>query len=167
MTQEENPEYVICIEYDDFLTRFDLDEVLTSIDGIIEEKVFDYLDPEFHFLRRRFPYKWPFWVRGEPELSYLGIKSIEQGSITLGVFIGGAVVGYVAHRFKKGVDASLFAEELQRSGRLTGDVFGSLLQRINNWAERYVPKQQELGGKVKKITARRKTEGKDGTSNKS
>jgi hypothetical protein len=27
---------------------------------------------------------------------------------------------------------------------LAGDVFGSVLERINDWAEKYVPKQRDL-----------------------
>jgi len=80
-----------------------------------------------------------------------GITSVSAGTITLAVFAGGVVLGYVAKRFKKGVDKSLLAEELERSGRLSGDVFGSALTRIYNWAEKYVPKQRELGGRVKKL----------------
>jgi len=49
------------------------------------------------------------------------------------------------------------AEQLERSGHLAGDVFGSALARINDWAEKYVPKQRELGGQVKAIRVNRKT----------
>jgi hypothetical protein len=89
-------------------------------------------------------------------LSFVGIKGIDAGSILLTVFAGGAVAAYVARRFKKGVDKSLLAEELERSGRMAGDVMGSALNRINNWAEKYVPKQKELGGNVKRVTVRKK-----------
>jgi hypothetical protein len=164
MEGSEEPEYTITIEYDEFITRFDLDEILRSIDRIIEIEVFDYFDPEFRFLRRRYPYSAPYWENAEPEFSYLGIRSISSGSITLAVFASGAVVGYVARRFKKGVDKSLLAEELERSGRLTGNVFGSALTRINDWAEKYVPKQRELGGRVTKIAVKRKR--KSGESDK-
>src|SRR4051812_40921930 len=95
MLGDDQPEYFITIEYDDFVTRLDLFEILTAIDRIIEDEILDYWDPEYGFFRRRFRYKWPFWLREEPELCYLGIKSVEAGSITLGVFLGGVVVGYV------------------------------------------------------------------------
>jgi hypothetical protein len=166
MEGSEEPEYTITIEYDEFLTRFDLDEILGSIDRIIEAEVFDYFDPEFRFYRKRYPYSLPYWERDEPEFSYLGIKSVSAGSITLAVFVSGAVVGYVAKRFKKGVDKSLLADELERSGRLTGNVFGSALTRINNWAEKYVPKQRELGGRVTKITVKRKRKGGESDKDK-
>ena len=156
MHEGEQPEYTITIEYDEFITRFDLDEILTSIDRIIEAEFLDYLDPEFHFLRRRYPYFLPYWGQPGPQLSYLGIKSAAAGSITLSVFVGGVVVGYVAKRFKKGVDSSLVAEELERSGKLAGDFFGPALKRINDWAERYVPKQREIGGRVTKILVHEK-----------
>lgn len=163
----DDSEFSITIEYDGFVTRFDLDEILGAIDRIVEIEILDYWDPEFRFLRRRYPYYWPYWEQTEPDFSYIGIKSVEASSITLGVFLGGVVVGYVAHRFKKGVDKSLFAEELERSGCLTGNVVGVLLQRINDWAERYVPKQRELGGRVTKITAAPKKARKGGEKNES
>ncbi len=149
-------EFIITIEYDEFITRFDLDEILGSIDRIIEFEYLDHLGPDFWILRQRILHFFPYWGRPKPDFTYIGIKSVEAGSITLGVFLGGAVLGYVAHRFKKGVDESLFAEELERSGILRGDIVGSLLKCINDWAERFVPKQRELGGRVKKITATQK-----------
>ncbi len=157
----DEPEYTIVIDYEHFVTRFDLDEILGSIDRIIEAELLDYFDPEFRYIRRRYPYPFSFWEHGEAQLSYVGIKSVGAGSITLTVFVGGVVLGYVARRFKKGVDKSLLADELERSGRLAGDVMGSVLTRLNNWAERYVPKQRELGGNVTKITVQRKRKNKD------
>ena len=158
MEDDNQPEYTISIEYDEFLTRLDFDEVLKSIDRIIEDELLDYYYPEFRISARRSRLGRLGLIREsqEPEFSYIGIKSVEAGSVLLTVFVGGAVLGYVAKRFKKGVDESLFAEELQRTGRMAGDVFGSVLSRVNDWAERYVPKQTELGGRVTKITARRK-----------
>ena len=161
MDGPDEPEYTIVIDYEDFITRLDLDEILGSIDRIIEAELLDYYDPEFRYIRRRYPYPFSFWEHGESELSYVGIKSVGAGSITLTVFVGGVVLGYVARRFKKGVDKSLLAEELERSGRLAGDVMGSVLTRLNNWAERYVPKQRQLGGNVTKITVQRKRKSKD------
>jgi hypothetical protein len=155
MQNEDNPEYSITIEYDDFLTRFDLDEILSSIDRIIEDELIFELDPEFRlFSQRRYGY--PYLFREAPELSYVGITAVDRGSIILTVLATGAVATYVAKRFKKGVDKSLLAEQLERSGRLAGDVFGSVLERINDWAEKYVPKQRDLGGKVKTIRVERK-----------
>jgi hypothetical protein len=154
MSNENEPEYTIAIEYDDFLTRFDLDEILSSIDRIIEDELLSELDPEFRFWRRHH-YPYPYY-REAPELSYVGITAVDRGSIILTVLASGAVATYVARRFKKGVDKSMFAEELERSGRMAGDVLGSALTRINDWAEKYVPKQRELGGKVKKVTVKRK-----------
>ncbi len=167
MDGSQDSEYTITIEYDEFITRFDLDEILTSIDRIIEVELLDYFDPEFRYPRTRYPYILPYWEHAEPEFSYLGITSVSAGSITLAVFAGGVVLGYVAKRFKKGVDKSLLAEELERSGRLSGDVFGSALTRINNWAEKYVPKQRELGGRVTKITVQRRRKGSGDDKKKS
>lgn len=61
----------------------------------------------------------------------------------------------------KGVNQSLFAEELERTGRIIGDLLGSILMRVNNWAEQYVRKQMELGGRVTKIIAQQKCRADD------
>lgn len=155
MSNENVPEYTITIEYDDFLTRFDLDEILSSIDRIIEDELLSEVDHKFRYWRlHHYPY--PFLYREAPDLSYVGITAVDRGSITLIVLASSAVAIYVARRFKKGVDKSMLAEELERSGMLMGDVFGSALMRINDWADKYVPKQRELGGNVKKVTVKRR-----------
>ena len=77
-----------------------------------------------------------------------------------------AVLFYAAQRFRKGVSESLLAEEIQRSGRLTGDVLSRLLKPINDWIEQYVPKQKEMGGKVTKISLHRKSKGGGGEQKK-
>ncbi|MDE3021006.1 MAG: hypothetical protein KGI54_04030 [Pseudomonadota bacterium] len=159
MQSDDEPEYTITIEYDNFLTRFDLDEILSSIDRIIEDELFSRFNPEFHLFFPKY-YKFPYWYRDTPEFSYVGITGVDHGSIILTVLASAAVVHYVATRFKKGVDKSLLAEELERSGQLSGDLFGPILSRINDWAEKYVPKQQELGGKVKKVRVERKRKNK-------
>ena len=155
-SNNDKAEFIISIEYDGFITRFDLDEILTSLDRIIESELLSQLGLNYWILRRRISYFFPLWGESKPDFTYIGIKSVKAGSINLVVFIGGAVLGYVARRFKKGVDESLFAEELERSGILTGNLLGILLKRINDWAEKFVPKQRELGGRVKKITATQK-----------
>jgi hypothetical protein len=144
----------ITIEYDDSLTRFDLDEILSSIDRIIESARF-YLEPEFS-LRSRWSgvLNWYGASQATPNLTYVGIRAIEPGSLEILAFIGGAVVSYGAQRFRKGVDSSILGKELERSGRLFGGLVGPLVASINNWGERYVPYQKELGGKVKRISAR-------------
>lgn len=155
MGTENKPEYNIIIEYDDFLTRFDLEEILSSIDGIIEDELLSNFDSDFP-LTRRHKYRHPPWYREAPGLAYIGITAVNRGSIILSVIFSSAVSIYVARRFKKGVDKSLWAKELEHSGKLTGDKLGSALKRINDWAEKYVPEQRELGGKVKKIRVRKK-----------
>ena len=155
MSHQNAPEYTITIEYNDFLTRFDIDEILSSIDRIIEDELLSVLDPHYEFLRRNGYFY--LYHQETPQLSYIGITAVDRGSISLIVLSSGAIAGYVAHRFKKGVDKSLLAEELERAGQIVGDVLGRVLGRINDWAEKYVPKQRELGGKVKKITVKRKS----------
>ena len=67
-----------------------------------------------------------------------------------------AVFLYVAHHFKNGVDESRLAKELERSGKIAGDLLGSALAKINGWAEGYVKKQRVNGGNVKGISVKRK-----------
>lgn len=161
MAEELEYEYTIAIDYDDFVTRFDLDEILSSIDRIIEEELLSGLGLPFYY-RYSYPFGYPFQHREEPALSYVGITAVDRGSILLTVVASTTVAAYVARRFKKGVDGSLLADELERSGRLAGDLLGTALSRLNDWAERYVPKQRELGGKVKSIRVARKPKPKNG-----
>lgn len=160
---DEVPEYAITIEYDDFLTRLDLDEIIGSIDRIIEDHLLDFYDVPFFAFRQRYG----AYIRDpdNPEFTYIGIKSINAGSITLTVVVTTGVLFYVTRRFGKGVSESLLADEIQRSGRMAGDVLGNVIKPINDWIERYVPKQQQIGGKVKKISISRKGKG-DGDGKK-
>ena len=154
MEIDNSQEFSIIIDYDDFLTRFDLDEILSSIDEIIEYELLSQFDPTYIFMRRI--YQHSYWNRETPKLSYLGITSVDRGSIILTVIASGVVATYVARRFKKGVNESLLAKQIERSGKMTGDVLGGVLKRINDWVEDYLPEQQKLGGKVKKIRVERK-----------
>ena len=155
MTTEEGPEYSIIIEYDDFLTRFDLEEILSSIDRIIEDEFLSTFEPEFHLLGRE-KYQYPYWYRVRPDLSYVGINAVGRGSINLTVFASAAVAKYVSCRFKREINMCLLVEQLERSGQLAGDIFGSVLAHINDWARKYVPKQREMGGKIKNVRVERK-----------
>lgn len=154
METDNSSELSIIIDYDDFLTRFDLDEILSSIDVIIEDELLSEFYPDYRFLRQHYPH--PYWYRETPELSYIGITAVDRGSVILKFIVSGAVAIYVARRFKKGVDKSILAKQIERSGKITGDVLGRVLERINDWAEKYVSEQQELGGKVKKVRVERK-----------
>lgn len=151
MSHKAEFEFSIIIEYDDFLTRFDLDEILSSIDRMVEDELLSYHDPEYRCLRQRYPIS--SYHREDAGLSYLGITGIRDGSITFSMLASGTVASYVAHRFRKGVDKILLAEQIERSGQLTSDSLGFFLSRVNDWAIRYVPKQRELGGKITRIEA--------------
>ena len=147
-------DYTIHIEFEGFLTRFDIDEIISSIDSIVESQL---LPPSPSLPSSRYGFPWPpEWSEGlywgtPPRLSYVGVVGVSRGSISLVFTIAAAVALYVANRFKKGVNDSLFAKELERSGRMFGDALGPIVERINNWAERYVPAQREVGGRVKHI----------------
>lgn len=145
LKMSDDVEYSIIIEYEDFLTRFDLNEILCSIDKIIERELFPYVNAGEHSLHRQ-----------NLNLSYLAITSIEHGSINLTVIASYAVAKYVATHFKKGIDESILSEQLERSGKLVGDSLGRILIPINNWAEKYVLKQKQTGGNVRKIKVCRK-----------
>ncbi|MBI5638271.1 MAG: hypothetical protein HZA03_09920 [Nitrospinae bacterium] len=160
METENKPEFNIIIEFDDFLTRFDLEEILSSIDGIIEDELLSNFDSDFPLMRRH-NYRHPPWYQEAPGLSYIGITAVNRGSIILSVIFSSAVSTYVAHRFKIGIDKSLLAKDIERSGKLIGDKLGSILKRINDWVEEYVPEQRELGGKVKKIRVEKKRKRKN------
>ncbi|MHB8423308.1 MAG: hypothetical protein ACYDAM_11200 [Leptospirales bacterium] len=158
MPDEDNQvEYTITIEYEDFITRYDLNEVLSAIDLIIERNIFSALFyPPEYYQKKRFPFQYivPFKFR-KAEFSYLAIKSISPGSMILLVYLSVEAIKYISKRFKKGDQQSLIVEQIVRSGILIDYSLGSLLEEINNWAEEFVKKH--LGkSKIKKITAKRK-----------
>jgi hypothetical protein len=152
MNDEKEQELVIKVDFEDFVTRLDLDEILSSIDRIIEMELFREIKPELHLWEEFFGV-FPAYKYGQPKMTYLGIRSINSGSLIIGAFIGGAVLAYVGTRFAKGVDESLLADELKRSGRITGDALGRILVKVNDWAEQYVRKQKEKGGNIRGIRA--------------
>lgn len=164
MEDEAEYELKISVDFDDFVTRFDLDEILGSIDRIIEQEVFWGVYPKWFLEEDIFG---PFYEHRfhQPRMTYLGIRSINSGSLIIGAFIGGAVLTYVSTRFARGVDESLLADELKRSGRLTGDSLGRILSRINDWGERYVKKQRDKGGNVRAIKAQAKRDDDETTKN--
>lgn len=142
----------IRIEFNDFITRMDLDEILRSIDGIIELELYR------HYLPKSLPYLIGRHALSRAQgqkanISFLGIRSVENGSLLIVAFIGGSVLTYVGKRFARGVDDTALADELRRSGRLTGNAVASLLKRINDWAESHVDWQRERGGNITKVTA--------------
>lgn len=159
MENDESLEYLIRIEFDEFITRLDLDEVLSAIDRLIEEELIYDIYPDIHifFSWRKLGYlPWMLGIK-RPLFSYIGIRSVESGSIKLSVIIGGAVLRYFGKRFMKGVDESNLADEIIRSGRITGDLMEKILKRVNDWAEPYVKKQQQHGGHISKITIEKKS----------
>jgi hypothetical protein len=150
-------EFLITIEYDDFITRMDLDEILRAIDRIIEYELIVRLYEPVVIWRGYYPglpyLKFTTSEGAHSELTYVGIKSVRPGSMKLLVVIGSAVLSYFAKRFAKGVDESLLAKEIARLGHLFGHLVGLLVKRINDWAEKYVLEQRERGGRVRKIEA--------------
>lgn len=149
-------ELIIEVDFEEFITRFDIDEVLSNIDRIIESELFNGHPSYFYTWDGEWVGMHPFSARWRPSISYLGIKSISSGSLLIAAFIGGAVLTYVGTRFARGVDDSMLVDEIKRSGKLTGDSLAPILRKINNWAERYVKSQKELGGNITKIAASKK-----------
>jgi hypothetical protein len=156
METDKNVEYSIIIDYDDFLTRFDLDEILSSLDRMIEDELLSGFDDYYDIIRRRGYYPYPYLFREDSGLSYIGITAVDRGSIALTIIVSPEVLTYVMRRFMVGVNKSLLAKEVSRSVKITDALLGNALMRINDWAERWVPEQRELGGKVKALRMEKK-----------
>lgn len=145
-------DFSITIEYEGFLTRFDIDEIIEALDSMILSMLSSEVAPRSTLHSRSW---WSYRETQWPsQVSFVGIRSIVPGSLTLLVFIGGVVVSYVGHRFAKGVDHSLLGTELKHSGQLFGNLVGPLVEGFNRWAEQYVPYQKRLNGNVKRLSAR-------------
>jgi len=143
------PQYSIAIEFDDFLTCFDLDYVIDTIDRII-----DGVEP-----RDYFPYddEFPYWYqRRFAGNSYVGITSVRRGSVVLTVLISSAVSSYVARRFFPAFRGGRVSEEIKRTARLSDEVLGQALKKINDHFERFVPLQRDRGGNIKSVKIRKK-----------
>jgi len=147
MTKE--PQYSIKIEYDDFLTRFDLDSVIQIIDRIIDgDDPSGFVDFEYefdYFYRRRFPIN-----------SYVGITSVRRGSLILSVLISSTVSGYVSKRFFPQFREGRLSGEIKRTARLSDEALGSALEKINDFFERFVPLQKQRGGNITSVKMSKK-----------
>lgn len=150
----EDGNFTITIEFDGFLTRFDLNEILSSIDFIIEDQIISHRTYSFdpilrYFLEEARP------RRRTPLFSYLGITSVSSGSITFTVLLSSSVILYVAKNFKKGFLKGSLDEEISRSGLISNNFISNILRKINDWAEKYVDKKGNSRN-VKKIIAKQK-----------
>jgi hypothetical protein len=148
--EENEPEFTITISYDCFLTRFDLNEILSWIDTLIEDELLSRWHPHL-FL----PPFYLFPLRKASDLSFIGIRSTDKGALTLNVAFSTAVAVYVGRRFKPGVGKSFLADQFELTGGVANGVIEPIMTRINEWATQYVPKQRELGGQVTDIQVKR------------
>jgi hypothetical protein len=148
--QEKEPEFTIAITYDNFLTRFDLNEILSWIDTLIEDELLSRWHPKLSL-----PSFYLFPLRKASELSFIGITSTDKGALTLNVAFSTAVAVYVGRRFKPSVGKSFLADQLDSTGGVAGDLIEPIIKRISDWAMQYVPKQRELGGQVIDIQVKR------------
>ncbi|SDA16033.1 hypothetical protein SAMN05216315_1075 [Nitrosospira sp. Nsp18] len=148
--EEYEPEFTITITYDNFLTRFDLDEILSWIDTLIEDELLSRWHPHLCL-----PSFYLFPLRKASELSFIGIRSTDKGALTLNVAFSTAVAVYVGRRFKPSVGKSFLADQLDLTGGVANGVIEPVMTRINEWATQYVPKQRELGGQVTDIQVKR------------
>ena len=142
-------QYSIAIEFDNFITRFDLDYVIYTIDRIIDGDE----PPEFSDFESDFYY---WYRRRYPGYSYVGITSVRQGSVVLSVVISSAVSAYVSKRFFPQFREGRLSEEIKRTAKLADDALGSVLKKINDYFETFVPLQRESGGNIKSVKIRKK-----------
>jgi hypothetical protein len=83
------------VEFDGFITKYELAAIIGAIDYVIEDYIASTLaerSPEFNY---------PSSQRRESELSYVGITGVAPGSITLFAAIGMPVVHYVSRHFRR------------------------------------------------------------------
>lgn len=131
--------YELVIEFDNFITRYELDYILTSIDRIIEQELL-----------------YPSLRRGRPKSSYIGITGVSTGSIDLEIIVGAVVTKYVATRLKRGFDRGPLDSEIEHSGQIVNSALAGLLGKINDWAEKYVQSSKHKGGQINKVIMRKK-----------
>ncbi len=143
MTQES--QYSITIEFDEFLTRFDLDAIIYNIDRIIDgdenEEPFDF--DEYLYIS----------LRGlvRPRNSYVGITAVSQGSLILTVLLSSTVSGYVSKRFFPEFRDGRLSDEIKRTAKLSDEALGFALKKINDFFEKFVRLQKARSGNLKNV----------------
>lgn len=135
--------FELVIEYDDFIARQELNYVLEAIDYIIEETLFPERLPENRTGGRS----------RRASTSYIAISGVRDGSIELLVTVGAAVGVYLGRRLRRGFNRGTFPEQVERVGQVVSDGLGGIVERFNDWAERYVQTARERGSNIRVIRA--------------
>lgn len=136
-------EYELVIDFEEFITRQELNYILLSLDRIIEQQLF----PDIYYSRTS--------PRG-PVFTYLGITGASAGSIILGLGAGKKIFKYASRRIGLGFERGKFGIELERSGEIVSNALGGILGKLNDWAERYVGSARKKGSNIRGIIVRKK-----------
>lgn len=136
-------EYELVIEFEEFITRRELNYILLSLDRIIEQQLF----PNIYYSRPS--------PRG-PVFTYLGITGASAGSIILGLGTGKKIFKYASRRIGRGFERGQFGNELERTGEIVSNAFGGILGKLNDWAEKYVGSAKKKGSHIRGIVVRKK-----------
>lgn len=142
-------EIEVHIEFNEFITRLELNYILESIDREIERVILpDVLrSPSRH---------------SRPITTHIGISGVAQGSIILRLVFGKKVGQYVEKRFRRGLKKSALGPELERSGKIAGNLLAEILKRLNDWADGYSKNSLRKRGNIQRVTIHGKSRfGKD------
>jgi len=161
---DEEDEITVRIEYNDHLNRFDLDELLTSIDYTIADVLSEaglLVAPttarrSYHRLRFFGGYIFPGFIDVDDDafgaMPFFGIRSFDAGSLLLTGIVSGAVATKVFNRFMRGFRKSKVESEIERLGNVSGTLLSTIISRLNKWGEDYVEDQRATHGNVTSVT---------------
>jgi len=168
---DDEDQITVRIEYAEYLTRLDLHEILDSLDSTVSEIMVGARLLPAPSLR---PYSNPFdflQIWREPVLPgftfnsgsataaavppFFRIKSFGTGSVVMTGILSVYAATTVLNPLKRGVDSSNLRKEIERLGRVSGDVLSAVIAQINAWGEDYVARQRASSGNVTSVTVAR------------
>jgi hypothetical protein len=153
---------VLRVEFDGYLTRFDLWEILQGLDELVFKVLVHEELVEPAVGGTQFPFPSFDVTRGRITvgsellpLTFFQITSMGKGSLLLTGILSGAVAAHVLRKLRTGIRRSGLDAQLERLGEISGDLLARVLGYLNGWAEQYTDKRSNFGdGVIKSVTVK-------------
>ncbi len=146
----EGAEISVTVDYDGFLTRIDVTDILLALDSAVLSL------SERGFYRRayidRFVDADGFHDSPLEVPAFFAIRSFQAGSLILTGVISITAARY-GKRLLDGYKKARVEDQLSRLGNLGGAYINDVLAGFNDWAENYVKQRAQRGGRVASIKA--------------
>jgi hypothetical protein len=157
---EDDYQIDITIEYESMIATIELVHILQSVDLLIysqivgEDVPIDRLLLEHHADYWEYPFfRYAYASKYNVSASFTCIESVSSGSILLSFILGPKAGAYLRGRFGKGMRASNLPKEMERTGKISGDLLAKILGVVNNWGEKLSNKSKESNSNIKSVKA--------------